>query len=336
MRFLRSLALFALFLLAVRAPGQQGSASEQFAAQTASIVGIVTDHDDALVPNAVIHISGDAPGKDRSVTANGDGGFAISGLAAGSMIHLTVSAEGFADWSSDAIVLQPGQTLDLNHVQLTVGAVVTSVTAATSDEIATEQVKTAETQRVLGVFPNFYIVYDKQFVPLPARLKYQLAFRATTDVVTIAGAGFLAGIDQASAVSPHYVQGAKGYGERFGASYLGGVTDIALGGAVFPALLHQDPRYFYQGTGTKKSRALHAIESPFVAKGDNGRWQPNYSSIGGDLASSALTNLYYPRQDRGGSLVVNGALEITGGRIVNSLIQEFLLARFTTHANASR
>ena len=34
-----------------------------------------------------------------------------------------------------------------------------------------------------------------------------------------------------------------------------------IGGAILPSLLHQDPRYFYQGSGTKKSRALHALRT---------------------------------------------------------------------------
>ena len=82
---------------------------------------------------------------------------------------------------------------------------------------------------------------------------------------------------------------------------------------MLPSLLHQDPRYFYQGTGTKKSRILHAISNPFICKGDNGRWQPNYSSVGGDLASGAISNLYYPASNRGVGLVFGNALITTGG-----------------------
>jgi hypothetical protein len=67
-----------------------------------------------------------------------------------------------------------------------------------------------------------------------------------------------------------------------------GFSDIMIGGAILPSLLHQDPRYFYQGTGTTRSRLLHAMSNPFASKGDNGRLQPNYSTIGGDLAASAL------------------------------------------------
>jgi hypothetical protein len=94
-------------------------------------------------------------------------------------------------------------------------------------------------------------------------------------------------------------------------------------------LLHQDPRYFYQGTGTTRSRLRHAILSAFIAKGDNGKWQPNYSSVGGDLASGALSNLYFPKSNRGVGLVFSQFALGTGERIGANLAQEFLLAKLT-------
>ncbi|HEY0263637.1 MAG TPA: carboxypeptidase-like regulatory domain-containing protein [Granulicella sp.] len=307
--------------------GQQISAPEP---QAASLHGIITDTDGAFIPGAAITASTDTPADRRTSVSGSDGVFAISGLRPAVPYHLVVSAKGFADWTSPAITLTPGQQLDLTEVKLTVGAVETSVTAVTSEQLALEQVETAEHQRVLGVIPNFYVAYDKQFVPLSAKLKYQLAYRASTDVVSVIGAAFIAGIDQASASRPNYVQGAKGYGQRFGAAYAQGISDILIGGAVLPSLLHQDPRYFYQGTGTTKSRMIHALEAPFVAKGDNGRWQFNYSSIGGDLATGALANTYYPNRDRGVGLVFTSAAITTGGRIANALAQEFFLSKYTT------
>ena len=110
------------------------------------------------------------------------------------------------------------------------------------------------------------------------------------------GLGMLAGIHQAGNV-PSYGQGWNGYGARYGAAAGDGLSDIMIGGAILPSLFHQDPRYFYQGTGTTKSRALHAMSYAFVCKGDNGRRQPNYSTIGGDLASAALSDTYYPRHE---------------------------------------
>jgi hypothetical protein len=102
-----------------------------------------------------------------------------------------------------------------------------------------------------------------------------------------------------------------------------------IGGAILPSLLHEDPRYFYQGTGTTKSRIRHAILSPFIGRRDNGTWGPNYSSLGGDLASSAISNLYFPRADRGAGLVFSQFALGTAERIGASLAQEFLLGKFT-------
>ena len=149
--------------------------------------------------------------------------------------------------------------------------------------------------------------------------------------MSVIGAAALAGMNQAGD-TPNYRQGAIGYGQRFGAVYADGVTDIMFGGAILPSLLHQDPRYFYQGTGTVKSRMLHAMSAPFICRGDNGKSEPNFSSLGGDLISSALSNTYYPDSNRGANLVFGGFLLNTGERTVSALVQEFVLKRFTPSA----
>jgi hypothetical protein len=164
---------------------------------------------------------------------------------------------------------------------------------------------------------------------LTTALKYKLALHAATDPVTLASSAFLAGIYQASD-TPGYVEGAKGYGQRFGAAYAAAASDVLIGGAILPSLLHQDPRYFYMGNGTKKQRALHALAAPFITKGDNGKQQFNYSSVGGDILTGALQNVYYPPTDRGAHLVVDGALLGAAGRILNALAQEFFLNKVTT------
>jgi hypothetical protein len=106
-----------------------------------------------------------------------------------------------------------------------------------------------------------------------------------------------------------------------------------IGDAVLASLLHQDPRYFYQGTGTGRSRLIHAISYAFVRKGDNGRSQFNYSGIGGNLIAGSLTNLYYPPSNRGPGLVFTSTLINTGGRLADALVQEFILRKYTSNAN---
>ena len=103
--------------------------------------------------------------------------------------------------------------------------------------------------------------------------------------------------------------------------------------AVFPALLHQDPRYYYQGTGTVKSRLVHAINSAFVARSDSGRTMPNYSYLLGDLSAAALSNLYYPKANRGAGLVFTNTAVGLAGRIGLNIVREFLSKRVTTNVH---
>jgi Carboxypeptidase regulatory-like domain len=307
------------------ASGQLISAPEP---QAAGVTGTVTDVEGGAIPGATISVDGPSPGDHHKATADGDGYFTLIGLHPSVSYHATVTAKGFADWTSPVLVLTPGQESEIADIKLTVSTVQT-VDAVTSSELAVEQIKAEEQQRVLGIIPNFYVSYDPRFVPLSTKLKYKLAFKTSTDVVTFATAIFLAGINQAGD-TPDYVQGAKGYGQRVGAAYADAASDIMIGGAVLPSLLHQDPRYFYQGTGTTKSRVMHALASPFIAKGDNGREEFNYSSIGGDFAAAALTNVYYPPSNRGPGLVFSSALTTTGGRMISALAQEFILSKFTS------
>lgn len=298
--------------------------------QPGTLVGTVTDADGDSIPGAtVLLVVGTSTNNTPSATTDIHGFFTLAGVRSASPVHILVSARGFASWESQPTTLSPGQYFEMKDIKLNVAAVETSVTAVFAEKLALEQVKAEEKQRVLGIVPNFYVVYDHNAVPLTSALKFRLAMKAATDVATIGGVGFVAGLDQA-ADHIDFTQGAKGYAQRFGATYADGFTDIMIGGAILPSLLHQDPRYFYQGTGTTKSRVIHALSAPFVCKGDDGKLQFNYSTIGGDLASGALSNLYYPASNRGPSLVFDTALTAAGGRMINALAQEFLLKRFTS------
>jgi hypothetical protein len=252
--------------------------------------------------------------------------------------QIRISIHGFENWTSPTIVLTPDHSvffvseINLQITEPTISAMV----YASTDEIAAAQVQIEEQQRVLGFIPNFYVVYDSQnAVPLTTKLKFQLAMRVSVDPISATGMAFMAGVRQA-AHTPNYVLGAKGYGQRFGAEAADGFSDILIGGAILPSVLHQDPRYFYQGTGTTRSRLGHALASPFVCKGDNGRWQPNYSSIGGDLASSALMNTYYPESNRGAGMVFGQFAINTAERELSTVVQEFVLRKLTPHAQKAK
>ncbi len=296
-------------------------------APPATILGTVLDITGGTVPNATVVSQG--PNENRTVVTGDNGFFKFDGINPGTPIRILVTASGFKSWTSNQIILESGQFFIMTGVTLAVEPVEESVNAVTPEQMAAEQVKAEEKQRVFGVVPNFYVTYEHDAAPLTPKLKFQLAMKALTDPVTISGFALNAAIYQA-ADYPSYRQGAAGYGQRLGATSAGGYTNILIGDALLPSLFHQDPRYFYQGTGTTKSRLLHALATPFVARGDDGRSEINYSNIIGDLASGAIANAYYPSQDRGAELVARSALIGIGGRMAFGIVQEFVLHKCTS------
>jgi len=322
MNFTNLLAGIALqCALIIPGVAQQVSAPDP---QPGTIIGTVVDVNGGVVPNAAISLNG--PNDQRKDEANENGFFQFTNVKPGADYHVSVSAPDFALWDSGAITLTGGQYFILSGIRLRVATVQVSVTALTPEQIATEQVRNEEKHRVLGFIPDFYINFDKDPAPMPAKLKFQLALKALNDPVTLAGFVANAGIYQA-ADYPGYRGGMAGYGQRLGATMAGGYAHLLMGDAILPSVLHQDPRYFYQGSGSARSRALHAFSSAIFARGDDGRREINYSGIGGDLFSGAVANAYYPERDRGGSLVLQGALIGTGGRITYALAEEFVFNR---------
>jgi hypothetical protein len=199
-------------------------------------------------------------------------------------------------------------------------------------EVAAEEIKEQEKQRVLGVIPNFYVSYVQDAAPLTSKQKFGLAWKTTIDPVNFAVVGVIAGVQQWQDNFKDYGQGAQGYGKRYGASYGDFVTSTFFGGAVLPSLLKQDPRYFYKGTGTVRARVWYAVSMAVMCKGDNGRWQFNYSAIGGSLISGGISNAYYPDKDRGADLVFENTLIGIGENAATNLLQEFVIRKLTPAA----
>ncbi len=140
------------------------------------------------------------------------------------------------------MTLGPGQFLNLTSIQIKLAGGVSSVTVYSSTvQIATQQVQIEEQQRVLGIIPNFYVVYDaKNAVPMTTKLKFQMALRVSVDPISFIGAAFLGGVNQA-ADTPNYRQGRCRIWAACRSRVCDGFTDVMFGGAILPSLLHQDP-----------------------------------------------------------------------------------------------
>jgi hypothetical protein len=295
-----------------------------------SISGTVVDQSGAVVSGARVTLTEEAH-SNQEVVSGDNGQFSFANVASGAF-QLTIASPGFATQTSSG-VLTSGETRIVPQIALAVAANVTDVQVALSrTEVAQEQVKDEEKQRVFGVFPNFYVTYDPHPVALTWKQKFELAWKTTIDPVTFAIVGGIAGVQQAQNTFDGYGQGASGYGKRFGAAYADLVSGTFIGSAILPSLLKQDPRYYYKGSGSKRSRILYAIANSVICKGDNGHWQPNYSNVLGNLAAGGISNLYYPAQNRNGAALTfeNAAIGI-GATAAANLVEEFLMRKLTTN-----
>ncbi|MFZ3330618.1 MAG: carboxypeptidase-like regulatory domain-containing protein [Candidatus Acidiferrales bacterium] len=295
-----------------------------------TVTGTVLDSTGAAVAHARVMLARPDQSPNQQTLAGDDGQFSFANVPPGPF-QITVTAEGFATIATPG-VLHPGEYFVAPPIALAVATAITEVrvTPLSPVELAEEQIKDEEKQRVFGVIPNFYVTYVPDAVPLTPRQKFRLAWRSTIDPVTFALTGAVAGVQQANDDFKGYGQGAAGYGRRYGAAYGDVVSSTFIGAAILPSLLKQDPRYFYKGTGTTRERLLYAIANAVICKGDNGRWQPNYSGIIGGLAAGGISNLYYPPQNRNGAeLTFENALIGIGESAAVNVIQEFIVPRFT-------
>ena len=300
--------------------------------QTAgSIAGTVLDQVGAVAVGAEVQLT--SPGRPAQKTLSGDNGqFSFADVPPGPF-QLTVTAGGFQSKVFSGS-LNPGQAYLVPAMVLAVAPATTNVRVGVSNiEVAEAQIKQQEKQRVLGIAPNFYVSYIPDAAPLNSKQKFELAWKSTIDPVTIVGVGFLAGLEQAADDYGGYGQGAQGYAKRFGAAYANTFIGTFMDSAIFPSIFKQDPRYFYQGTGTTKSRLLHALSNAVIRRSDDGRSQPNYSAIAGSFATAAISYSYYPPSDRSGGLLVQNALVSIAGGAVAGVFQEFVLRKLTTHAH---
>jgi hypothetical protein len=293
-----------------------------------SISGTIVDATGAAIAGALVTLTGEEKSAKSEILSGDDGQFAFSNVPPG-MFQIAVTASGFAP-ASLSNSLHPGEIYLSAPIALAVAESTTEVRVVVSrQEVAEAEVKAEEKQRVLGFIPNFYVSYISDAEPLNSKQKFELAWRSTIDPVTFLITAASAGLEQADGQFGGYGQGAAGYAKRFGAAYGDNATATFIGSAILPSLLRQDPRYFYKGTGGTRSRFLYAIANAVICKGDNRRWQPNYSNIGGSLASGAISNTYYPDKDRGAQLTIENAFIAVGATAIANLFQEFIVKKFT-------
>jgi hypothetical protein len=150
-------------------------------------------------------------------------------------------------------------------------------------------------KRVLWIIPNYRTSsMPAVYKPISAKRKFDLALADSLDRGTFVLAAAFAGDGQLTKSNPSFGNGVPAYAHYFVTAY----ADLAIGDmmteAIYPTLLHQDPRYFRRGTGSGFSRLGYAMGQIFLTHGDSGATQFNYSELAGNATAVAISTAYYP------------------------------------------
>ena len=297
--------------------------------KTGVVIGSVVDPDGAEVDGARVVLTVEATRQVLQTVAEVDGTFRFAAVPAGAFAVAVSTERGLAPGKVTGMAL-PGQVVAVAPIVLQVASEMQEVNAMSPHDAAEIEVKVEESQRILGILPNYGVTYNWNAPPLDTKQKFELATRATISPFTFGLTAIITGVERATGNYNEFGAGATGYFYLYGAT----TADIAigneLGGAVFPWMFRQDPRYFWKGTGSIKSRIWYAITRTVICRSDKGKDMFSYSGVLGNFGAGAMSNLYYPKVDRNGwdLTLENGALAIAGDAIGN-LEQEFLFKWFT-------
>lgn len=267
----------------------------------------------------------------HAVISDSSGHFELRDLAPGTW-SVKVSAPDLQSFQEPHIALKPGEHRELQGVILPVAEQHADVTVTVSiKEVAEQELHDQEQQRALAIFPNFNTSYVWNAAPLNAKQKFKLSFRSTLDPVGFITAGIVAGAEQVHGTYPDYGDGFPGYARRYGAAWGNQFIGHTIGYAILPSIFRQDPRYFYMGPGaSNKKRAVHALLSGFLCRGNNGHTQFNISHVGGNFIAGYISRAYHPDSNDSLSLAVDNTLIGIAGQAGVDLVREFVLRHISS------
>jgi hypothetical protein len=199
-------------------------------------------------------------------------------------------------WAALSLLPAPGfaQSDDSNEVT---GPEVTAAQTTAAPPAGTEAID----KRIFGVLPNYRTADGSApFVPITVKHKFYIASKDSFDYPVYLTSALFAGLYQLEDENPSFGQGVEGYAKRLASSYADQAIGNLMTEAIFPSLLHEDPRYFRIGAagGSKWHRMGYAVTRVMVVRTDKGKWDFNYSEWLGNGAAVAISNLYYPGDTR--------------------------------------
>lgn len=180
-------------------------------------------------------------------------------------------------------------------------------------------------KRILGLMPNYKTtsIDQKSAQSLTLKEKFKIATRDAFDSSAYISTFLYAGLGQASGQYPTLGGGAKGFASRYSLMFADGVQGTYMTEAIFPTLLHQDPRYFRKGEGNVFLRAGYSLSRLALTRGDSGKLQLNGTELAGNLSVSSLSNLYYPAGERTMHNTMVRFSATLASDAMNNLVREF-------------
>ena len=178
--------------------------------------------------------------------------------------------------------------------------------------------------RILTVMPNYGTVENAdKLPPISTGQKYRLATAGVFDYFTFPFNGVLSAIAQANNNPKSWGQGWGAYGKRYGSSFADNGIGTYMTTAVFPSLLHEDPRYYQLGHGSISHRTFYSVSRLFVCRSDSGHVRFNYSESIGNAVAAGISNVYHAPEDRtwGSNLTTYAMLDMWDG--LSNLMKEF-------------
>jgi hypothetical protein len=195
--------------------------------------------------------------------------------------------------------------------------------AAQAEQPPTDNPPEPENKRIFGILPNYRTSPSlKEYKPLTAGEKLTIAAQDSFDRGTFMLAAGFGAEAQFFGSSPSFGHGAKGYARYAAASYADWAVGDMMTEAVYPIILHQDPRYFRRGEGSGWSRLRYAVGQIFWTHTDSGGTQFNFSEIVGNSSAVAISNIYYPDN----RTVANDASKLAvqiGVDMASNILKEF-------------
>jgi hypothetical protein len=194
----------------------------------------------------------------------------------------------------------------------------------TSSSRSKDESQGEQTNRILGVVPNFGAVSaNTQLPPLSTKGKFWLATEDSFDYSSFIWTGILAGQQFALNNYPEFGQGAAGYGRYYWHTFVDGVSGTYFTEAIVPWITHEDPRYYTMGHGGFFRRTYYALSRVVITRTDSGRATFNWSEMGGNALEAGLANTYYPPEERGAhQTAVNWGAQIESAAL-NNIAKEF-------------